>query len=346
MQGDIAKSFLLQNDISVLEYGPDLDILNAVGNFYFKKDKNQFEQFVVENIVPISSYSEITRKEHFETFDFANYAAIMKGTIHLRKGEFKLAEKELNTVSSNPIANTDFDGYANIPNTIFGYNQIECFECPPSTTMAVDYLEDFKFIPPIMDKQSLARVLVKLQKLAKKKNKLAAKANYLIGNFFFNTSIYGYYRHVLAYELRNANNDKFRDFEQKSTMKISSNYYFKDYNWYARYVDDFSIPLTYLDKAIKINKDKELTAKALFTAAKCEQGQFYGTFTDSDEIKSIKQKYRDGTLDYKEYKKAIANQKVKKYRTYFKELKKYNKTASYGRIVSNCLYFSYYVDNY
>lgn len=307
MQGDTAKSFLLHNNIKVMEYGPDLKIINAIENFYYKKDKSTFENFVVENNVE-------------PNFDFAEYVAIMKSTIHLRNGKFKTALNELNKITPKVAHSNSSDGYNNIPNTIFGYNKIECFGCLPSTTMATDYLEDFKFIPALMNKQKLAVTLVKLEKLASKKNELAIKANYLIGNFFFNTSIYGYYRHVLAYENDNSNNEKFRNFEYKSNIKISSNYYFKDYSWYAIYNDDFNLPLTYLNKAINLSKDNELIAKALFTAAKCEQGQYYN----------------DKNIDDK---KAI-NSKI-----YFNKLKEYNSTGFYDEVVSNCLYFSYYVSN-
>ncbi|MBJ2173712.1 hypothetical protein JBL43_05650 [Aureibaculum sp. A20] len=346
IQGDTAKSFLMHNDIKALEYGPDINILNAIEKLFSKKDKSDFENFVVENIVPVDYLQQEPRNRRLQSFNFPEYVAIMKGTIYIRQGKFKRAETELKQVVPYSVSTSEFDGYANIPNTVFGYNQIECFDCPTSTTMVVDYLKDFKFIPRLMDKHNLAKTLIKLEQLARKKNLLAAKASYLLGNFFFNTSIYGYYRHVLTYEVDNYYNEKYRDIQEKLNMTISSKYYFKDYNWYANYTDDFSLPLVYLDKAVLISNDKELTAKALFTAAKCEQGQYYNGWANTTENNTIREKYRDGSINFKEYQIALVNAKNVYNRNYFKKLKEFDNTSFYDKVVSNCMYFSHYVDNY
>ncbi|WP_461533321.1 hypothetical protein [Sinomicrobium sp.] len=340
LQKDYAKAFLLQNDISQLESYPQLLLLEAIEKFYQKKNKNTFENMLAENLSP-KVYDATSRKMVKQSnFDVKSYISNMKGNIFLRQGDTKKAASFFEEVAPNFY---NFKGFSHIPSEVFGYNRIECFECADNTVMQTDYLDDFDVIKPNMNKKELTRALITLEKAASGKGDKAAKAGYLLGNFYFNTSLIGYYRQFLTYSDSNAKNYKFHNYygwnEQFDRTAPEYPLYYKNYGWKSWYYDDFEIPLSYLNLAMEQTTDEELKARILFAASKCEQGIFYSTQTDED-LNSLKD------MEYSKRNAAKMEIKTSKYRSYFKQLKAYEHTDFYQEVKTYCKYFDYFTTNY
>ncbi|MDR7129403.1 hypothetical protein J2X69_001740 [Algoriphagus sp. 4150] len=362
LQKDYAKAFLLQNSILNLEYNPDLELLDAIEELYYKKGKNVLEQHLVASITPKHYDYNIRKYVTDKTFDFPVYIAFVKGNTLLRQGKAKQAKEQFELVPDDYARVKDsystatqqyeplYNGYANVPASIFGYNRIECFECPEDmligeTQKAVelDCLDDFPFIKPMMNKGELAEAVLQLEKAANKKGEKAAKAHYLLGNFYYNTTTIGYYRHILAFDSSNGNGSKYSNYlswsGQYVVKKPTYPLYFKNYGFQSWFPDNFHLPLEHLDKALKLAKDDELKAQILFAAAKCEQGIFYST-QDDDELNNLK------SLNYQDRYNKRLEVKNTRYREYFKKLKDYDHTAFYEEVKTYCKYFDYYTSHF
>ena len=180
-QGDYAKSFLLRNDLYTLQDNPNLNLLNEIEDLYFKTDKNSFEKHLIANL-EVGGYED----KDVPVLDFLRY---MKGIVYLTNDNLEEAK-----------AMFDKSDYSrtNLPSNIFGYNQIECFTCDEN--MKVDYLSEFSYIKDSLDERSLVTALIRLKDEAEEyNNNRSAKANYLLGNFYYNTSVTGYYRNYLRF---------------------------------------------------------------------------------------------------------------------------------------------------
>ena len=114
----------------------------------------------------------------------------------------------------------------------------------------------FPFIRDNMTEFDVTDALMQLQKLGEKKGDAAAKANYLIANFYYNVSVTGYYRHYLRFDNNNGFcYDKYGSYDDnpyQNTLRLSSNY---------------------LEKAMKTASDNELKAHIVFAQAKNAQQQ-------------------------------------------------------------------------
>ncbi|MGB3344365.1 MAG: hypothetical protein WBA61_10665 [Aequorivita sp.] len=348
LQGDYAKSFLLQNKITALESNPNLELLKEIETLYNKKNKNAFEKHLIENMVPWSYDHDNRKSIPVKAFDFNSYAANMRGNVLLAQGKFGPALEQFNKVESNfklfVPKYGNYDGYNNVPSTVFGYNRIECFNCPVSQVMKTDYLADFPLIKTSLNKKELANVLVNLQKEAKGTNEKAAKANYLIGNFMYNTGLIGYYREILTFDGDNSFGPKFHSISSQATPLSKNAFFLKHYGWDVNYSTDFELPLTYFQTALKTTKDAELKARLLFAASKCEQGLFYQNEYSDPDFVALNNLWEKNNIDYKEFEKRFYQLKRKKYRTYFQQLSALSNTHFFGEVRSNCMFFNTYLN--
>lgn len=359
LQGDYGKAFLLQNNITSLESNPDMQILSQIVKLHNKPHKNAFEKHMVKNIAP-RVYNYKTQKTiRVKDFNFDQYVAQMKGNIYLSQGKLEKAKVafdkvsddfeflryryvyNMGTVKRRKFDTDEYNGYSNIPNLVFGTNRIVCFSC--DDIVETHYLKNFAFIKTKMNKRQLTDALIKLDEIAQRKTEMSAKADYLLGNFFFNTTTIGFYRQLLTFDLTNDNGRKFHNYNgwNHPSPDYSDRLYFKNYTDAPGYVDDFQIPLSYLKKGLAVTKNKELKAQLLFAAAKCEQGVFY-----QKGEKEFSDQYQEDKYN-QEYEQNLMNYKVAKYRPYFKQLKEnYNHTDYYDSLRRNCKYFNYYIINY
>lgn len=324
IQKDYAKSFLLNNSISALEYNPRLDLLNDIEAFVNKKNKNAFENYIANNVNP---YGERDNK----SFNIMDYIYNMKGDIYLSDGNLDQALKAYDRVSPHfkmwAKTGADYNGFSKIPTSIFGYNEIECFECSDNMTMGVQYLSDFPSIGTAgtMNKPQIVKALLSLKKTASGKSEIAAKANYVLGNFYYNITNTGYYRNIFRFDRTNGNGEKYRSGSEKD---IYNGIYFKDYYWNTYFKNDINTPEAYLEKAYEFAKDNELRAQIAFALSKCEQAEYY----ENNNMQS--------------YYWINSDQIFIKGRKYFEELAKYESTDFYSKVLANCNYFEYYVNHY
>lgn len=357
LQGDKGKAFLIHNNITELGSNPSWDIINDLDKLDKKSTKTAFEMYLIKTKVKSYVYDYDESKLENIQFNLSDYLSDFRGTLYLGEMKFDLAKKEFERINqtyhisqssfyeydydystdkqTKRLLENQFDGYHNIPNKIFGYNKIECFNCDEETVIATPHLDEFKFIKSRMSKLELTNSLIELSKLAKKSNETAAKANYLLGNFYYNTTTLGYYRYLLTFDKNNSNGPKYNNYGQDYFK--TNNFYYKDFSWGANYSDNFTPSENYLKKAFSLTKDNEMKAQLLFALSKDEQGRFYNS--EDPILKSLYENRYDNENKILEFK--VAN-----FRNNFRELKKYSSTKAYQEIKSNCNYFNYYSNSF
>lgn len=356
LQKDYAKSFLLLNPVTDLEFNPDLNLLSDIDSFYHKNSKNDFEDYLMSKIN--DNFQVAPQIKNDVVYNFDSWVANIRGTMALSKADFsnalnyfKLVDPKFSLRGGQISSHYDeenyknitsfqkgiYNGFSNISNSVFGYNKIECFECPEDKVMKTSFLNEFSFIKPKMNKVELTEALIELDKIGKSNDEKAAKANYLMANFFFNTSTIGYFREISTFDINNSYWSKY--YSEEVYNSDYNVFYYKDYYSNPHYTADFNLPKQYADAALSKTNSDELKAQILFTASKCEQGIFYQSAPTE-----LNTENNDSWLDYSD-DKTIAL-KVGKYRTYFKQLKNYSNTTFYKEVKSNCKYFNYYSSHY
>lgn len=346
LQGEDAKSFLLNNDISVLQFYPNLALTKKIEEFYKKPNKTNFEKFIIQksikDIDAEAFFNLIYGDYAMRTADFINakkYYTKAKSFEKIYLNNYYWSEKKENYFKDR------YDGYNNISSLVFGHNVWESFESKPEISMKAEDLSYFPFIKQKMNKLELAEALIKLERIANKnndeKNTTAAKASQLIGNLLYNTSILGYFRELFTLDMNNGNSSKFHFYKQEEERKYNFSYKaFYDSGFINP--DNFNLSIYYYEKALKLSKDKEQKARILFQMASAEQGKFY----QWEANQNFNSDYSDP--DYSEKVKVFEAQinltKREKFRTYFAELKKhYKKTKTVKDLQTSCLYFGYYM---
>ncbi len=216
----------------------------------------------------------------------------------------------------------DYRGFTGISDYIFGCNQEECFNCSEEEIMRNDYLALFPFIKKIMNKKELVEALIQLEKTGEQDDETGAIANYLLGNFFNNVSLTGYYRHILRFYLNNgANYVKFtwQNSPEVYGPDIYNGVYFKDYWENVYYGNQARIANNYLKKAYEQAGNNNLKAHIAFALSKCNRDS-YLTVGEYDEEIDISEEY-------------------------FAELAKYKNTEYYDEVRTYCKYFEYYLNH-
>ncbi|MFA7448859.1 MAG: hypothetical protein WCY77_10505 [Weeksellaceae bacterium] len=351
IQKEYGKSFLLLNKVTALESNPDLEILNQIESLYRKKDKNSFETYLMSKINASFYVSDELRNE--VVFDFENWLANMKGTLALSKGDLKTAKSEFSKVNpkfslrGGNVYGEDyeykykkgvFNGFSNISENIFGYTQKVCYNCAENWVMKNEYLNEFPFIKSKMNKLEVTHALIQLNEIGNKSDERASKANYLLSNFYYNTTILGYFREFLRFDVDNSYGGKFHDDYLDS--KSYDGFYFKGYEWGYKFDSNFERPMNYAVKALEQAKDDELKARILWAASNIEQAIFYNSESTDKDILNLGDSWDEN------YSDKLLEIKVRKYRKHFKELKKYSNTNFYKEVKSNCKYFNYYSTHY
>lgn len=306
LQKEYAKSFMLTCTLNELMDNPNMALLNDIETFYNAPNKSKMDTYICDKFRTGLDSKSVSVPQ---------LAQYMRGIFYLSENKLTDAKSEFD--KSNFSLDT-------IPANIFGYNQIECFTCEGN--MTVDYLNEFPYINEEMNEKQLVEVLIKLEKQANENN---AKANYLLGNFFYNTSLTGYFRNFLRFGYEGGYRQQFFDPRDKNSILTDYLYF----NGIPTYYDNntTSIADTYLKKAYALAKGDEFKAQIVFALSKCEQELNYQKLSNSFESWS-------GTSDDEDWV-MITNRK------YFKEMMKYKNTNFFKQVQSNCLYFDYYVSH-
>lgn len=313
IQQDYAKSFMLCNSLRTLEDNPNRALLYAIKEEYEKPGKNTFEQFLL-GFFRTGFYDEKLEAQ----ITVPQYIDYMLAFTYLVEGEPHRAERLFES-----------SGYSkeNISSDIFGYNSIECFECDDN--MRTDYLNEFSYIKPSMSELEIAHTIYQLQIEGNETDLKAAKANYLLGNFYYNVSVTGYYRNYLRFGYAGSYRQWFYNEEMKENM-------FEDQinlKYIPTYYDN-SVELAnaYLEKAYSLARGDEFKARIVFALSKCEQEMHYENLVRTSNLGSWSAWYNKDWVMISD-------------RRYFKELMKYKKTRFFAEVETNCKYFEYYVSH-
>lgn len=347
LQGEDAKSFLMNNLLSDLQFNPNEALTRKVEEFYRKSNKNNFEKFIAQslnNVGNVDAFFNIIygdramrlaqfakAKDHYEKA--VNFSGIPRTDyISDDKGNYTRTIAKYNP--------KEYNGFNNISNLIFGHNYWVSYESPASVSMQLErqYVSLFPFIKQNMNKLDLANALIELEKIGNSKDNKSSIANQLIGNILYNTSILGYYRHVFVMDINNANGPKFDFYNTNRAFP----YYYKNFS-YSSFIepDNFDLAINYYQKALSSSKNKEQKARILFQMANAEQGKFF-QWTSSGYV-DIRWDDPNYETKIKQLEDFITRTKNQNFRTYFAELKKnYMDTETAKGLQKTCSYFAYY----
>lgn len=229
MQGEKAKSYLTLHHIAQVTDEPTEALVDDIQNFLNKKKKTPLEEYLATN----------------STVDIANpnnYLSYVKGVLRLTDGDFKTAKSLFQKQTRLQMSRR-----------LFGHNIEVYYSGDEKDIMRDDYISEFPFLRDNMSELEVTDALMQLQKLGDKKGDEAAKANYLIANFFYNVSRTGYYRQYLRFD--NDNGFSYWKFGPDCTA----------------YKNTLELSNAYLEKAKKTATDRELLAHIIFAQAKNAQ---------------------------------------------------------------------------
>lgn len=349
LQGEDGKSFLMNNKLSDLQYNPNSSLVKSVEDFYRKPNKTQFEQQIIaknmDNVGDIDAFFNTIygdRAMRLADFEKAkSYYEKARKFAGIPRVNYDWSEKAGQTITPKQYAPTEYNGFDNISSLVFGHNVWESFESPETESMKAENYTDFPFIKDNMNKLTLCDALIQLKKIGNGNDEKAAKANQLIGNLLYNTSVLGYYRQLFVMDIDNSNGGKYNFWN--TDRKNPYQYYYKNF-LDTSYIepDNFDLAIGYYQKALKLSNNKEEKARILFQMASAEQGKYYQY--ESKAPKDID--YSDPKWTEKENarQKEMDNLKNQKYRTYFAQLKaQYADTETARNLMGSCSYFSYFM---
>lgn len=349
LQGEDGKSFLMNNKLSDLQYNPNSSLVKSVEEFYRKPDKTQFEQQIIaKNMDSVGNidafFSTIYGDRAMRLADFEKAKSYYEKAQKFRgipRENYDWTEKDGQKITPKQYSSSEYNGFNNIPDLIFGHNVWESYQSTDSESMKSEGYTEFPFIKGNMNKLELTDALIQLKKIGNGKDEKAARANQLIGNLLYNTSILGYYRHVFVMDIDNSNGGKYYFWNNDKGNPYK--YYYKNF-LDTSYIepDNFDLAINYYQKALTLSNNKEEKARILFQMASAEQGKYY-----QYEAKAPKDTdYSDPKWSEKEdvRQKELDNMKNQKYRTYFAQLKaQYSDAETTKSLMGSCSYFSYFM---
>ena len=237
-----------------------------------------------EIINPFEKSLMVLSKKQFNTEIQALYATWL-----MTLNEWEAAEKAWQEI---PLADIELFGKSNP----FVERLNECVHCPVKSNERQ------------LTKPQIVAEMLKLQYDIKANRTESPQYYYKMGLGLYNMSYFGYAWNVVDY-FRSGSSLKAERLENSSD--IMKHPLYPNGN---RENIDLSKALGYFEKAITLSTDKELSARATFMAARCEQKMSHVTKT--------------------------ANK-----RKYFALLKtKYKDTQYYDKVIESCKYFKYYVN--
>jgi hypothetical protein len=328
LQNNLAKAFLCHNNFSGLYGSLNIAIINDLIDFVGKKNKSDFEQKLISDKIAsdnaLAELYDLKGTHYFKKDDLENaliwYKKVAENLAFLKQRSYDY--------DKDAYIETDgiFNGYSNISAGIFSSKVQTYFDNTVEQAFSDNTYTSFDFIRKSLNKQQLVEAMIQLKKMAAGKDEQAAKANFLLGNFYYNTSHWGYYRNFFYYEPGNYYLSYLYGYNTTpNTIKKTYNY-----NEGAGLITSNNPQKAYdfFIKAESISSNNELKAKSVFQASKCELDLFFSKgdnayFGYGDDYKLL---YSTST------------------RPMFKRLKdNYSQTAYYKEIQSNCNYFKYYL---
>ncbi|MCB0508903.1 MAG: hypothetical protein KDD21_11455 [Bacteroidetes bacterium] len=334
LQKDYAQAFLCHNDFSGLYSSLNINIINSLIDFFKKETKSAFEQQLIKKHItskqPLQELYDLKGTYYFKKDDLVS-ALVWYKKVDSKLSFLKIHEYNYDDNGQESIIEKDgtFNGYSNISAGIFSCSIQTYFDQNLQQAFTDKTYKNFSFIKETMNKQELVEALIELKKLANGTGDNAAKANFVLGNFYYNTSNWGYYRNFFYYEPGNYYLSYLYTYS-KSPVVLKPTY---NYNGGTGTINNNKIkqPYDYFLLAENKANDMELKAKAVFQASKCELDLYFDKCENSNYA---------NCWSYDNYKPLYSSSN----RPLFKKLKdRYSKTAYYNEIKSNCNYFKYYL---
>lgn len=323
--GDIAKAFLVHNQLEVVEQAGSIRLIDALKDFVNKSSKSSFEKMLMERAGGIKNDSQAN-----------TYLSVVKGNYYLQWGNLEAARKHINELYTSDLStfNTDLD--ANISAKVFSNNTLECFNCDESSMMTDEVYKAniFSFIKSEFNRADLVENLASLKDMTQSGTLSESKlANYLLGNFYYNASNTGYHRGVLEGNSSNCCHYNYVPYSGSTDEGDNAIDKQNGYNLYnisgSRKVHGNLAELAteYYEQVIENSDDEELNARTTFMLAKCELNAYY----NSGKLQS-----------WDQYAGNLENS-AGNYKKNFDALQsKYKNTQFYQQIIRECSFFSIY----
>ncbi len=342
LQGEDGKSFLLNNELSDLQYYPNVEIAQKVQQFVNKPNKTALEQNIIMKNVNIEDsdafFNVIYGDQEMRMANFEkakNFYSKAQNFSGIPRYNYDWSnDQPTKTLQSFPAGT--YNGFANISSLIFAHNKWESFQSPEEQSMVAEsFVSEFPYIKDNMTKLELASALVKL------KTANTANANQLIGNVLYNTSSLGYFRELFIMDINNGGWSK-NDVLRNSYKPVFKNYY-KQYSWIpASDPDNFDVPIKFYEKALKMTADPEQKTRILFQLASAEQGKYYQWRSEQNDALS----YVDPKWSEKRqaFENNLLAEKHKNYKKYFALMKKdFADTETSRQLMGSCSYYGYFM---
>lgn len=332
-QGEYGKSFLCIHSPYEIRSNPNENAINDILSLVDKKDKNDFENFLLKNPSSLTYYfnyieSSIPSQNSnninsvLEEDNLKNDLLEIKATLMISQNRVQEAIDIFKLIKKSYLKTSEY------------YN----LKCDPFQS----YLEGIynfnfhKYSSLNYNKLTFAQKILELEKTIKNTNDNEVLANsYLqLGNAFYNISFFGpcwktidYYKSYNVFDNTN---------ELDSNVSIP-----KDMNYFDFYIcfdttyTDMKKSEKYFNKALELTNNKEFKAKISFMLAKCEQNGYYLKVSEEDKSYFVDfndEKYKNIKQQYQSWFSILKNQ--------------YSDTEFYKEALSNCSYFSNYINKH
>ena len=251
------------HNITDIETNLKESLLDEIKNFLDKKGKNDYEKYLASS----STYG---------VNDYDKYLAYVKGVVRLTNGDLKEAK---------PLFKKQ--GRLTVSKRIFGNNIRVWYSGEEDEIMRDDYIAEFAFIKNKMSEFDVTEALLKLQEIADEDSDKGAKANYLMGNFFYNVSLTGYYRHYLRFDNNNAYNwEKFSFYSglYQNTLPLAAKYFNAAY---ARATDEELVAHILFGKAKVAQQDNEREEHTIFNSVDKDLYRTFGKYSQTNFYKDV-----------------------------------------------------------
>ena len=289
--GNNGAALLCQYSLGELETNPTLDVLNDLIALCQKREKTSFER-------------ELTLKGDSATIESDVWD--LRGRYHLAHFQLEAAAEAFLRVPARERKRRF---------TPFTDHIKDCVMCLSSDTAGV--MSRLTFVQQMLDLESRVRSM----SVDPSMSASAAPYYYKLGLGYYNMTYFGNSSGLA---------DAYRSGQTWQRIQKGSNVFPSKRSPLGNFeVLDCAIALNYFEKArvLSWNSDRELSAKAAFAAAKCQQNLFF---------MSTENRYKIGSR--------LAPDVPPPYRTYFELLKNYyGNTQFLGKARTECRYFDYYM---
>lgn len=348
IQGEDAKSYLMNNRLSDIQYNPNSGLVKKIEEFYRKPNKTSFEKNIIAKNIddvgnPDDFFNTIYGDREMKLANFEKAKAFyskIKNFSGIPRTNVRWTDDGKPVYTPHDYGN-NYDGFKNISSLVFGHNIWESFQSPAEVSMKAEDFSTFPFIKTKMNKLELVDAAIQLKKIGAENGANSGKANQLLGNLMYNTSVLGYFRELFVMDIDNSNGGKY-DFWTTSA-ETPYHYYYKDFLSHTFIEpDNFGLAINYYKKALQQTTDKEMQARILFQMASAEQGKYYQYEAQQNEQTN----YSDPKWEEKQnaFQLKMDATKNQQYRTYFTQLKsQYAETRTAQDLTGSCSYFNYFM---